>query len=53
MEFKLVVDQNTFDQAVTNLLTEVYVDEGYTDASQAESLFNAEAVRSRGTLITA
>jgi ribosomal protein S18 acetylase RimI-like enzyme len=41
------------DAELSALLTEVYVGEGYVDAVQAETLFEAAAIRARGRIITA
>jgi len=45
--------ENTQDQAITDLLTRIYVAEGFTDEHTAASLFQAANVRSRGRLYTA
>lgn len=41
------------DQELSDLLIQVYVDGGYTSVQEAETLFEAQAVRSRGHLIAA
>jgi len=41
------------DYELSELLKEVYVGEGYVDAKQAETIFEAAAIRSRGKIITA
>lgn len=41
------------DDELFHLLTHVYVNGGFTQSSDAESLFEANAVRERGTLICA
>lgn len=41
------------DSELSELLNDVYVGEGYTEAELAESLFDAAAIRSRGRIITA
>ena len=41
------------DAELAKLLKEVYVGEGYVDAEQAETIFEADAIRSRGLIITA
>tara|TARA_R110001583_G_C5568683_1_gene401858 strand:- start:584 stop:1069 length:486 start_codon:yes stop_codon:yes gene_type:complete len=41
------------DSELSELLIDVYVGEGYTEAELAETLFDATAIRSRGRIITA
>ena len=41
------------DSELSELLKEVYVGEGYIEAEQAEVILEAEAIRSRGKIITA
>jgi ribosomal protein S18 acetylase RimI-like enzyme len=55
MEFKIEATNciGFSDSELSGLLKEVYVGEGYVDAEQAETIFEAAAVRSRGMIITA
>ena len=55
MDFKIEAKNclDFSDDELVELLKKVYVDEGYVDAEQAETLFEATAIRSRGKIITA
>jgi ribosomal protein S18 acetylase RimI-like enzyme len=55
MEFKIESTNclNFSDAELAELLKEVYVGEGYVDPEQAETMFEAAAIRSRGKVITA
>jgi ribosomal protein S18 acetylase RimI-like enzyme len=55
MDFKIEATNclDFSDAELAGLLTEVYVGEGYVDAEQAETIFEAAAIRSRGKIITA
>lgn len=49
--FTLIKNHQINDAELTNLLTQVYVDGGFTDVQHATTLFEASTVRQRGTLI--
>jgi ribosomal protein S18 acetylase RimI-like enzyme len=55
MDFKIEATNclDFSDAELSELLKEVYVGEGYVDAEQAETMFEAAAIRSRGKIITA
>lgn len=55
MDFKIEATNcvDFSDAELAELLKEVYVGEGYVDAEQAETIFEADAIRSRGLIITA
>lgn len=55
MEFLIeTTNGNSFsDTELSDLLKEVYVEEGYTREDQAKVMFEADAIRSRGMIITA
>lgn len=55
MDFKIEATNclDFSDAELAALLKEVYVGEGYVGAEQAETLFEAAAIRSRGKIITA
>lgn len=55
MDFKIESTNclNFSDSELSELLREVYVGEGYVEPELAETLFEAAAIRSRGTIITA
>lgn len=55
MDFKIEATNclDFSDAELAGLLKEVYVGEGYVDAEQAETIFEATAIRSRGKIITA
>ncbi|MFT4763783.1 MAG: ribosomal protein S18 acetylase RimI-like enzyme [Oleispira sp.] len=55
MDFKIEATDclDYSDTELSELLTEVYVGEGYVDAEQAVTMFEAAAIRSRGKIITA
>jgi len=49
----ICVDDKVSDEELTALLHRAYVDAGFTDPTVAEKLFAPDAVRARGTIITA
>jgi len=55
MDFKIEATNclDFSDSELSELLKEVYVGEDYVDEEQAEALFEAAAIRSRGKIITA
>ncbi|CCK77530.1 conserved hypothetical protein [Oleispira antarctica RB-8] len=55
MDFKIEATNclDFSDAELSELLTEVYVGEGYVGAEQAATMFKAATVRSRGKIITA
>lgn len=55
MQFELATAESlkVTDQEITDLLTQVYVDAGYTTPEEAATLFEPSAVRRRGVLIGA
>ncbi|MGJ8690481.1 MAG: GNAT family N-acetyltransferase [Gammaproteobacteria bacterium] len=53
MDLEVVESIEVEDAELTDLLTQVYVDGGYTDAAIAGSMFEPSAVRQRGTLFGA
>ena len=55
MDFKIEATNcvDFSDAELAELLKEVYVGEGYVGTEQAETLFEAAAIRSRGKIITA
>lgn len=55
MEFKIEASnaKGFSDSELSELLKDVYVEEGYTGADQGELMFEAGAIRSRGMIITA
>jgi ribosomal protein S18 acetylase RimI-like enzyme len=55
MEFKIEATNclGFSDAELAELLKEVYLSEGYVDPEQAETMFEADAIRARGKIITA
>lgn len=50
-EFDTAENLKIVDSEITEILREVYVDGGFTDAEIAEEIFEATAVRDRGAIV--